>query len=175
MKKFRTPSAIRDLTEVDYLNKLTPQEREFLERFNFDYYSGGVYEKDPNKKDANGNKLPSDKILIDNNYNDIKIEAIRNHNSLSRDALNVAIQSGTLSNLDEETVQFMEEACDEWDYQRVYQQQGFKAAVETVYEQTRRDLTNTLLDVNVTLTRFYFKINKIRLMNKRDRTKKETK
>ena len=45
---------------------------------------------------------------------------------------------------------------------------GVEASVVLIYAQTERDLQNKFIDVNVTLSRFLIKMNKLRTLKRRE-------
>jgi hypothetical protein len=155
-KKLYTPNSREEYKE--YASKLSKEEKEFIQKFYEDYYSGGVYSEDT--------------IL---ETEEVKKEARRNHNTLTRDVMDVAEKQGGTLPLDENTKDFMEYVSDENDWEFVYSQQGFKAASELIYEQAINDLSNSKLTVKVTLTRFFEKMLNLKRYNWRDRKHKREK
>ncbi len=155
-KKKRAPAYPDHKMEYkEYMNKLTPEQQQYVKRFYDDLYAGGVFKE--------GSLLKSE---------DAKQEAIKNHNSLTRDAMDVGQRRGKLSGLDENTVQFMEDASDDWEWQDEYATHGFKAAAKMIYDQAENDLQNKNLSVKITLTRFFEKISGLKRLNWRDRKHK---
>jgi hypothetical protein len=139
----------------EYLNKLNADERKLVEKFYEDYYGGGVYQ--------------ADTVLTSESA---KEEARKNHNSLSRDAMEVSKRRGTLNQLDENTEEFMEFVSDESEWELVYKQQGFKTAVLFIYDLAIEDINNKNVDLKVTLTRFFERMCSLKRLNWRDRKHK---
>jgi hypothetical protein len=156
MKKKRyMPEGKQDYKE--YLSKLSPDERRLVEKFYEDFYGGGVYLKDT--------VLQSDSA---------KEEARKNHNSLSRDAMDVSQRRGTLQQLEDNDREFMEYVSDESEWETAYNQQGFKAAALIIYDLAVDDINNNKVDVRVTLTRFFERMSSLKRLSWRDRKHKRT-
>jgi hypothetical protein len=139
----------------EYLDKLSAEEREYVKKFYEQLYAGGVY-------DGDSEELAESFVR----------EANKNYNSLTRDLLDVAKDNGLLKNLDENDTRFMEDACDEWSWRDEFDKHGYRHAALMIYEQTENDLKNSQIDVKVTLTRFYEKMNSLKRLNWRERKHK---
>lgn len=139
----------------DYFHKLTPDEKQLIENFYNDFYAGGVY---------------SERTIL--KTEEAKEEAKRNHGALKRDVMEVAQRRGELSDIDENTVAFMNDACDEDDWRNAYDLFGFKAAALVIYEQATKDLKSSKVSVKVTLNRFFEKMLSLKRLNWRERKHK---
>lgn len=145
-----------ELDYKDYINKLEPEEKKWLLQFYNEYYRAPSVTEDSIIKDP-----------------EIKKEANRVHNTMYRDIYSIAEKTGALTELAEDEERFMLEASDEWDWQNIYKQQGYEAAILEVFSQTERDLSNNLIDVKLTLARFLSKYLALKKLNNRRRNAKE--
>jgi hypothetical protein len=153
-KRYVPISLQSEMEYKEYVDKLTDSEREFIERFYEDLYANGIYRDNPVIKDKQG-----------------RTDAIKNYNSHNRDALNVAKKNNKLDTITEAT-QFMEDACDEWDWRRVYDQTGYKDAALLIFDQTIKELENKTINIKITLNRFYEKMNSLKRLNGREKKHK---
>jgi len=158
-KKNYIPKSVRKKTmSSDYRHLLSTEEKEYLDQFDYEYHAGGIYQED---------------TLLESE--DAKEEARKNHNALRRDAFEVTGNTDRLIYTENATKMFLEDAHDEWDWERVYYRDGFKSAVEEILNQTEKDLDNKLIDKKVTLLRFVDKMIKLKKINKYERNQKRKK
>lgn len=150
LKESDTYTGLSDDKTVE-LNGRMVSPKEWLNIFNSEYYYGQRYKKM--------------EILKDKEH---KAEAERMNNSNKRDALNLTDRGASFDKLNKSEEQFMEEASDEWEWQNCFKMNGFEASVVLIYAQTERDLQNKFIDVNVTLSRFLIKMNKLRTLKRRE-------
>jgi hypothetical protein len=154
-KPYIPPSLHNKMECEEYIKDLPAEQQEWIRKFYYDYYAGGVYKEDS---------------VLENE--EAKKEARKNHNSLRRDAFQVSENMGALGDLTEADREFMEDAHDEWDWERIYIRDGYRAAVEEIIRQTTNDLDNEYIEKRVTLLRFYEKMSKLARKYKYDRSQK---
>jgi hypothetical protein len=135
----------------EYKNSLSDKDKEFIERFDSEFHNG------------------QDSGLL---KGEAKQEAWRNRNALYRDLYNVARNSGVLSQLDELTERFLEDASDEWDWRNRYHTNGFSAAAEMIIDQTVNNLKNPNLSVRIMLYRFFEQLTSLMREYNYDRNQK---
>lgn len=131
---------------LEYISKLSPEEKAYVKQFYMEYYHG------PKKENQ--------KIIPDG---EIKKEAHRNHNS--EDLMNKV----EVSSLDLDKQEFMEDACDAWDYVNEYKVNGFKSALDMIIEQTESDIYDPKQNVKNTLVKFLMKYADLRKMDNKRR------
>jgi hypothetical protein len=149
-----------DLDIVDPNTGELISEKEYLRRFNDEWY----YATRNTPKTADGKK---DFRVITSE--DGKVEAERNNNRNKRDVMSVAERSGTLDNLNGTEKDFMQEASDAWEWQDVYKYAGPAHAKHVIFEQTKRDIEEAVLDLDIILSRFVVKMLNLKRYNERKR------
>lgn len=137
---------------IEYLKKLSPEDREWVKQFYNEYYRAPSITEDSIIKDP-----------------DMKKEANRVHNTMYRDIYSIAERTGALSELADDEQRFMQDATDEWSWQNVYKSQGYAAAIKEIFYQTENDLKNKTITTHVTLARFLNKYLALRKINNRRR------
>lgn len=138
--------------DVEYQG-LSDEEKDYLEQFNKEWYYGT----------RKGNKY---EFHVDP---DERAECERRNNMNKRDALSVAERTGKLDPLVEDETQFMQEASDEWEWQDVYKMLGPDAATHVIFEQAKRDINETTIDLDVILSRFAIKMYKLKTLKRREK------
>lgn len=126
-----------ELEYLEYLNKLSPEEREYVKKFYNEYYRAPIRTEDSIIKDP-----------------DMIKEANRVHNTMYSDMFSIAEKTGGLAELSEDEEQFMSDASDTWDWNDVYKAQGYEAAIKEIFYQTERDIKNPKIEIQLTLARF---------------------
>ena len=142
---------------LEYADQLTEEELEWRKKFNDEYYFDGISSTNPEKRIIQSEEMTQ--------------EARRNHNSMKTDTLFRAKSDGMLADIHENSVAFMEEASDEWQWQDAYKIGGFELAIKTILEQTLRDLDNEKIDRTTTLLRYYEKRDRLRRVYLREKRK----
>lgn len=140
---------------LNYVNKLKPEDREWLKQFYNEYYRA------PSVNENSIIKDPS-----------IKKEANRIHNSNYSDIFSIAERTGNLAELSGDEERFMVDASDEWDWKNTYKTQGYANALQDIFYQAERDLQNKTIDVKLTLARFLNKYLELKKLNGRKRKNK---
>lgn len=141
---------------LDYIDDLTPEEREWVVKFYNEYHRGDFYSSDNH-------------IMNDPEH---QKEARRNNNMRNLDAL----QAGQLEPIDGDRQAFMEEASDFWEWDNIYSTLGYTAAYEEILSQTERDINNKHIDTRTVLVRMYTKLKKLdRFENRRRKHDKKKK
>lgn len=148
MRKKRTMKPQLDYKE--YEKHLSPEDRAWIRQFNQEYY----------KAVANDKKV----IITDP---EMQAEAHRVHNSEARDLYSTAERTGSLRELSEDEDRFMQDASDEWSWENVYKEFGYKDALKEIFAQTIRDLDNKVIDRELTLARFLSKYLSLKKINNR--------
>lgn len=144
-KAFRPGKSIEQPSE-DYRNKLSSEEKDFLDKFNYEYHYGGVFKKDSMLKD------------------DAAKEAVSNHVAYRKDALVIANNKGlTVEIPDGATTEVVDE-----DWEQEYSKNGYVGALKLIYDSATEDVKNCNLDIKITLSRFYTKMCRLRRVYKRD-------
>lgn len=148
-KKIRSlpPGTQRKMEYLEYWNSLSKEEQKWISQFYHEFYNDGVSFTEPEKR-----------IL---QTKEMQKEARRNHNSMKRDAYEVAEKSGGLDYLYDERRRFAESEAD-FEYLEVFDSQGYEAAVQFLVDETIPDLDNMSLDLNIVLIRFYLKMEELR-------------
>lgn len=138
---------------LEYIENLPPEEQKIVKKFYEAYYTSKINDSD-----------------IFDKHPEIRKEAIRNKNMRTRDDLmHRARAKGILTSLDETGVQFLEDASDEWDWQREFTIHGFEAAVIFINNQALNELQNKKMDPNIVLLRYYEKRDRLRRVFAKER------
>lgn len=139
-----------ELDYKEYERHLSPEEREWIRQFYFERY----------KAPSNADK----KIITDP---EMQAEAHRIHNGIYNDVFSLAERSGSLRDLSPDEDRFMQDASDEWDWNNIYKEQGYEAALKQIFYQAERDLDNKIIDRQLTLARFLNKYLALRKIHNR--------
>ena len=152
-------SKISDIFECnEYIEKLTPDEKKWIQKFYKEYYFADFYNDEEN--------IITDPV--------VKSEAIKNHNMKASDFLLAGLNDSARNK-----TEFMESASDTWEVDNAYSVGGIEIAINMIMDHTTRDLfDNKELDENLTLARFYVKMEKImrkhlKLIRKQKRQEKK--
>lgn len=150
---------------VEYYDNLSKEEQRWIRKFYEEYYNGAAHWKAPEKR------LIQDEEMLQ--------EATRNNNAIQRDIWEVATTENSLEYLGEEDRQFMEDACDEWDWRRVYDILGKKEAANLIMNQALDNIENKEYSNYTALAQFYVQMDQLRRHHnsevklKRERKKNE--
>ena len=155
MAKSKPWSPMKTNKSEDYWEHLTPEEQEFLRKFNYDYQYGGVYSK--------VSMLTTPEAVA---------EAKANHKAYIRDAFTFSSNKNLLCRLNENFKEFMDDVSDDIDWQTEYDRSGFVKAKLLIIEQAENDLLNRNINVKVTLLRYDAKLKELNRLYKRDRNNK---
>ncbi len=144
-KKHQYSKGVREqINDVDYLDKLPPADKEWMEQFLYEYYGNGSYHMDEDKR-------------ILNNEDDRK-EARRNNNRTNRDTFPVALKQGYLKYYGDFN-RTSEEPESENDWRTIYKYDGKYKAFDFLINDTLRELDLEENKHNViSLIRVFFKI-----------------
>jgi len=126
-KRKPQPWAEDKMEYKEYQDKLSPEERKWIKKFYQEYYNNGVYNSD-------------DPIL---NSEELKKEAKRNYNNLSRDALELIGRQDTYGDFSEVDRHFMEEASDEIEWRDAYKMGGKEVAGDAILMLAINELEST--------------------------------
>lgn len=121
----------------EYEKHLSPDEKEWIKQFNFEYYYAPANAQKQIITDEEGQK-----------------EAHRVHNGIFNDAYSRAERMGAMSELSPDKESFMQDASDEHDYMNVYKTQGYESAIKEIFYQAERDVLNKTIPIMLTLARF---------------------
>lgn len=138
-------AVVEQMEYLDYKDKLDEYETKWIQQFYNEYYAKGSYSQE-------------DPLLTSEEH---MREANRTNNSLYRDALSVALNMGTLTELSDSQREVLELSSDEIEWEDAYSKAGERYAMDLIFKQAVRDL-NTDKDKEVTLSRFYIKMEKLR-------------
>jgi len=140
-----------------YKDKLSKAEAEWIEEFYKEYYFEGI------------SKVPEEKRIL--NTPEAITEANRNHNSTKTDMLFRAKKDGVLSQLNPNSVDFMNAASDSWEWEDAFKYVGFEGALAVITTQAIRDIKDASVDINITLCRYYEKRERLRKLINRETVK----
>lgn len=138
-----------DDSYIDYWNSLTDEEKEFMLKFNREYHHDGI------------SKYSKDEALLQSE--EARQEARRNHNSRKTDMFHISRKEGNVE-YDDKYHQFMNDACDDWNWERVYSIHGYKGAIQFITEMTMKEIKETNTEPDVILSRYYdrrYRLNRI--------------
>lgn len=143
----------KEMEDIDYLDKLPEQERQWMEQFMYEQYGNGFY------------NIPKEERIL--KTKEQLEQARRNNNVTNRDTLAVINKSGLTVNADDIMYKLTQE--DEHDWQTVYKMFGFNDAVFFLCEDAANELelTPTMKTAKI-LCKFYVRMKKLRLMLKKD-------
>lgn len=146
----------KEMEDIDYWSKLSPEERAWMEQFMYESYGNGFY------------NIPEDERILQTETQ-LK-EARRNNNNTNRDALLRGNKSGRLVAAD--TLEFKltsPEDGEEWE--DIYKYGGYESAVQYLAEMAAEEL-GIEFDPNDAkiLCNFYFRMRKLTRMIKKDRS-----
>lgn len=144
MKSNNVPFEINEFK--DYADKLTKEELAYIKQFYKEYYFGDFYS--PGKKIIKSKKMKS--------------EALRVHNSLNRDALNMGYKSGTMDNIDNYESIFMEDASDAWELIDMYETHGFEFCMRHLMNECVESIQNKYLDKHLILAKFFVRMTELK-------------
>lgn len=129
-KKKPQPRSSYMNTCVDYWEKLSFKDKQWLKQFNDEYYNNGIYKAET-------------PIL---NTPELVREANRNYNNLKRDALELVTRQDSYGDLSKIDKEFMEAASDEWDWRDAFKIGGEELAGHVIFMITIRELLDTVKD-----------------------------
>lgn len=135
-----------------YEFKLDEKEKAYARKFFREYHKAEFYGD------------TKDHIIVED---DIRKEAIHNHNAKNLDAINKIGSHNPF--LDESTKEFMEDASDDWEWMDTYKLLGYKCAVDIILNQAITNIQNKYVDTKMSLIKFHLKMDKLRILNNRDK------
>ena len=130
---------------LEYADELSEEELAYVEKFYKEYYFADFYNEENIIKDP-----------------DAKKDAIRNHNSRTRDAFTKSAHTNQLKYDPDNKEGFMQDASDEWEWRDAYKVGGFELATDVIMNSTLRDLDNEFIDRKTTLARYFIKMDALR-------------
>lgn len=102
-KKIWIRNNVKGLVDMDYLDKLSPEEKEFMNKFTDEYYAGGFTKEDSLHRQAFGEEYETK----------IKKEMYFKHNGENRCVTGIASGSDYLTNIDDFTEYLFSTISDE--------------------------------------------------------------
>ena len=151
----RHSPAVRDELEyIDYIDKLDPQDQEYVKQFYYEYYGKGGY------------NIPEEERIL--TIGEMIKEANRVNNSLDRDAFSRSKSRKRLDYLEDQYEPNVVDDDRDLDWEDIFTASGYEAALKKIMDDSIDDLINSTLEYDVILVRFYVKMDRLRKMNNRD-------